>query len=63
MSHDVMAVLKNSKSSFVRELIGDDPVAVYRWSLIRSAFRALFAFRSVLSKRTKRSGNFEKHYA
>lgn len=56
MSHDVMAVLKSSKNLFVRKLIGDDPVAIYRWSLIRSAIRALFAFRSVLKKNNKRSG-------
>uniref|UniRef100_A0A915CYF1 Myosin motor domain-containing protein n=1 Tax=Ditylenchus dipsaci TaxID=166011 RepID=A0A915CYF1_9BILA len=34
MRQDVMGVLKSSKSSFVRELVGD-PIAVYRWTLIR----------------------------
>ena len=31
MRYDVMNVLKGSKSAFVRELVGEDPVAVFRW--------------------------------
>ncbi|CAJ0954851.1 unnamed protein product, partial [Mesorhabditis belari] len=45
MRHDVLITLKNSKYSLVRELVGSDPVAVYRWTLIRSVFRALYAFK------------------
>jgi myosin-9 len=54
MRPDVMAVLKSSRSAFVRELVGDDPVAVYRWALIRSVFRAMFAFRGGLKNRVGR---------
>uniref|UniRef100_A0A0N4ZU59 Myosin motor domain-containing protein n=1 Tax=Parastrongyloides trichosuri TaxID=131310 RepID=A0A0N4ZU59_PARTI len=44
----VVMVFKNSKSSFVRELLGDDPVAIYRWSLVKNTFRAMNAFKQSL---------------
>uniref|UniRef100_A0A0K0EKS2 Myosin motor domain-containing protein n=1 Tax=Strongyloides stercoralis TaxID=6248 RepID=A0A0K0EKS2_STRER len=44
----VVMVFKNSKSSFVRELLGDDPVAIYRWSLVKNTFRAVNAFKQSL---------------
>lgn len=48
MRADVVNALKNSKSAFVREMVGTDPVAVYRWAMVRASFRALFAFRENL---------------
>ena len=45
MRHDIVSVLKNSSLAFVRELVGIDPVAVFRWAIIRAFFRAYFAFR------------------
>ncbi|TKR95998.1 hypothetical protein L596_010082 [Steinernema carpocapsae] len=45
MRHDALATLKNSKSPFIRELVATDPVAVYRWNVIRSAFKAMNAFK------------------
>jgi myosin-9 len=56
MRHDVMSVLKRSRSAFLRELVGDDPVAVFRWALLRTTFRAMFAFRQAGKRRTKRAG-------
>lgn len=56
MRHDVMMVLKSSKSAFVRELVGNDPVAVYRWNLIRCTFRAMSAFKKGAQSRVKRAG-------
>jgi len=44
MRHDIISVLKNSSLAFVRELVGNDPVAVFRWAIVRAFFRALFAF-------------------
>uniref|UniRef100_A0A915LS36 Myosin motor domain-containing protein n=1 Tax=Meloidogyne javanica TaxID=6303 RepID=A0A915LS36_MELJA len=59
MRHDVMNVLKGSKSAFVRELVGEDPVAVFRWSLLRCTVRAMFAFRQ--AGRTKlRAGSVDR---
>ncbi len=44
MRHDIVSVLKNSSLAFVRELVGIDPVAVFRWAILRAFFRAFFAF-------------------
>uniref|UniRef100_A0A8D8RHW2 Unconventional myosin-IXb n=1 Tax=Cacopsylla melanoneura TaxID=428564 RepID=A0A8D8RHW2_9HEMI len=44
MRGEIVGVLKNSSLAFVRELVGADPVAVFRWAIVRALFRALFAF-------------------
>ncbi|XP_031335127.1 unconventional myosin-IXa-like isoform X2 [Photinus pyralis] len=44
MRQDIVSVLKNSSMAFVRELVGADPVAVFRWAIVRAFFRAYFAF-------------------
>ncbi|KAG1704388.1 Unconventional myosin-IXb [Nymphon striatum] len=44
MRTDIVSVLKNSSMSFVRELVGVDPVAVFRWAIVRAFFRAYHAF-------------------
>uniref|UniRef100_A0A914XBB0 Unconventional myosin-IXb n=2 Tax=Plectus sambesii TaxID=2011161 RepID=A0A914XBB0_9BILA len=54
MRQEVVTALKNSKSAFVRELVSNDPVAVYRWAVLRSTFRALYAFRQA-GRKLKRS--------
>lgn len=45
MRQDIVSVLKNSSMAFVRELVGADPVAVFRWAILRAFFRGYFAFR------------------
>lgn len=45
MRQDIVSVLKNSSMAFVRELVGADPVAVFRWAILRAFFRSYFAFR------------------
>ncbi|CAH0687838.1 unnamed protein product [Spodoptera exigua] len=44
MRQDIVSVLKNSSLAFVRELVGVDPVAVFRWAIVRAFFRGYFAF-------------------
>uniref|UniRef100_T1JDE0 Unconventional myosin-IXb n=1 Tax=Strigamia maritima TaxID=126957 RepID=T1JDE0_STRMM len=44
MRPDIVSVLKNSNMAFVRELVGADPVAVFRWAILRAFFRGYFAF-------------------
>ncbi|XP_055697604.1 unconventional myosin-IXa-like isoform X2 [Phlebotomus papatasi] len=46
MRQDIVSVLKNSSMAFVRELVGADPVAVFRWAILRAFFRGYFAFRT-----------------
>ena len=44
MRQEIVGVLKNSNMAFVRELVGADPVAVFRWAIVRAFFRGYFAF-------------------
>lgn len=53
MRQDIVSVLKNSSMAFVRELIGADPVAVFRWAILRAFFRGYFAFRTAGVKHRK----------
>ncbi|KAK2719040.1 unconventional myosin-IXAa-like isoform X2 [Artemia franciscana] len=41
---DMVAMLKSSKLSFVRQLVSTDPVAVFRWAVIRAFLRCVAAF-------------------
>ncbi|NXK91824.1 MYO9B protein, partial [Formicarius rufipectus] len=41
MRPDIVALLRGSDSAFVRELIGMQPVAVFRWAVLRAALRAM----------------------
>ncbi|CAH1254856.1 MYO9B [Branchiostoma lanceolatum] len=45
MRSDIVSVLKNSHMAFVREIISTDPVAVFRWAILRAFFRSVSAFR------------------
>uniref|UniRef100_A0A2C9KA35 Unconventional myosin-IXb n=1 Tax=Biomphalaria glabrata TaxID=6526 RepID=A0A2C9KA35_BIOGL len=42
---EIVDTLKKSSLAFVRELMGIDPVAVLRWSVVRAFFRCFFAFK------------------
>lgn len=53
MRQDIVSVLKNSSMAFVRELVGADPVAVFRWAILRAFFRGYFAFRHAGMKHRK----------
>ena len=44
MRPDIVSVLKSSSLQFVRELVGTDPVAVFRWAILRAFFRAHSGF-------------------
>ena len=46
MRQDIVTVLKNSNQAFVRELVGIDPVAVFRWAIVRAYFRGVQAFKA-----------------
>ncbi|KAF6210863.1 hypothetical protein GE061_013974 [Apolygus lucorum] len=58
MRQEIVGVLKNSNMAFVRELIGADPVAVFRWAIVRAFFRGYFAFHEAGRKhRLSREGS------
>ncbi|XP_053127814.1 unconventional myosin-IXa isoform X2 [Hemicordylus capensis] len=45
MRPDIVALLRSSKSAFICGMIGIDPVAVFRWAVLRAFFRAVVTFR------------------
>ncbi|KAL8597794.1 hypothetical protein ACOMHN_004909 [Nucella lapillus] len=56
---EIVSTMKKSSMTFVRELMGIDPVAVLRWSLVRAFFRCCFAFISA-GERFRKNGGAEK---
>uniref|UniRef100_A0A8C5V8I6 Myosin IXB n=1 Tax=Microcebus murinus TaxID=30608 RepID=A0A8C5V8I6_MICMU len=55
MRPDIVALLRGSDSSYVRELIGMDPVAVFRWAVLRAAIRAMAVLREAGRERAERA--------
>ncbi|KAL7867783.1 hypothetical protein SRHO_G00091670 [Serrasalmus rhombeus] len=45
MRPDIVALLKSSKSAFICGLMGINPVATFRWAVLRAYFRAVVAFK------------------
>ncbi|XP_060742609.1 unconventional myosin-IXAa isoform X3 [Tachysurus vachellii] len=45
MRPDIVALLKSSRNAFIGGLIGIDPVATFRWAVLRAYCRAVVAFR------------------
>ncbi|XP_016350225.1 unconventional myosin-IXAb [Sinocyclocheilus anshuiensis] len=66
MRPDIVALLKSSRNAFICGLMGIDPVATFRWAVIRAYFRALVAFREAgkrhKEKMTTTSGEKQCHY-
>ena len=46
MRPELITVLKHSQYCVVRELAGADPVAVFRWAILRAFCRAVQAFKT-----------------
>lgn len=44
MRPDIVTLLKSSSLALVRELVGGDPVALFRWATLRAFFRAFHIF-------------------
>ncbi|KAK5870302.1 hypothetical protein PBY51_024952 [Eleginops maclovinus] len=44
MRPDIVALLRSSDRAYVRQLIGVDPVAMFRWGILRATVRGLAAF-------------------
>ncbi|XP_024912260.1 unconventional myosin-IXa-like isoform X3 [Cynoglossus semilaevis] len=58
MRPDIVALLKSSKNAFICGLMGIDPVATFRWAVLRAYFRAMVAFREAGCRHThKKTGN------
>ncbi|XP_072555858.1 unconventional myosin-IXb-like isoform X4 [Paramormyrops kingsleyae] len=44
MRPDIVALLRSSDRAYLRQLIGMDPVAMFRWGVLRATIRAMAAF-------------------
>uniref|UniRef100_A0A8C0VQS4 Myosin IXB n=1 Tax=Cyanistes caeruleus TaxID=156563 RepID=A0A8C0VQS4_CYACU len=55
MRPDIVALLRSSDSAFVRELIGMDPVAVFRWAVLRAAIRSMAVFAQAGRERAQKT--------
>ncbi|XP_055740157.1 unconventional myosin-IXb-like [Salvelinus fontinalis] len=51
MRPDIVALLRSSERAFMRQLIGSDPVAVFRWGILRATIRIIAAFNKAGSRR------------
>uniref|UniRef100_A0A8C4PXW9 Myosin IXA n=1 Tax=Eptatretus burgeri TaxID=7764 RepID=A0A8C4PXW9_EPTBU len=60
MRPDIVVVLRSSHSSFMRSLVSIDPVALFRWAILRAVFRASFAFRSAAAQAKHKAGTQQK---
>lgn len=58
MRPDIIALLKSSLSGFVRELVGQDPLSIFRWQILKAFFKAYFIFTKLREESKKRRGNF-----
>ncbi|XP_012931613.1 unconventional myosin-IXa isoform X3 [Heterocephalus glaber] len=54
MRPDIVALLRSSKNAFICGMIGIDPVAVFRWAVLRAFFRATVAFREAGKRHIQR---------
>ncbi|XP_030620550.1 unconventional myosin-IXAa [Chanos chanos] len=59
MRPDIVALLKSSKNAFICGLIGIDPVATFRWAVLRAYFRAVVAFREAGKRRVERKSGHD----
>uniref|UniRef100_A0A8C0JA92 Myosin IXA n=1 Tax=Chelonoidis abingdonii TaxID=106734 RepID=A0A8C0JA92_CHEAB len=51
---DIVALLRSSKNAFICGMIGIDPVAVFRWAVLRAFFRAMVGFREAGKRYTEK---------
>lgn len=60
MRPDIVCLLKGSSSSFVRELVGIDPLAMFRWQILKAFFKAYFVFSKMREQSKKKRGKEKK---
>ncbi|XP_077187964.1 unconventional myosin-IXb isoform X3 [Paroedura picta] len=61
MRPDIVALLRGSNSAYVRELIGMDPVAVFRWATLRAAVQAMAVFAEAGRQRAQKTAGVVRH--
>ncbi|XP_028630223.1 unconventional myosin-IXa isoform X5 [Grammomys surdaster] len=59
MRPDIVALLRSSRNAFVSGMTGIDPVAVFRWAVLRAFFRAVVAFREAGKRHIQRKSGHD----
>lgn len=59
MRPDIVALLRSSRNAFVSGMTGIDPVAVFRWAVLRAFFRAMVAFREAGKRHIQRKSGHD----
>lgn len=45
MRPDIVTLLRSSERGYLRKLIGSDPVAAFRWGILRATIHAVYAIK------------------
>ncbi|KAF8367210.1 hum-7 [Pristionchus pacificus] len=61
MRAEVVITLKNAKCSLVRQLLSNDPVALFRWNTLRATFRAVSAFKQAAENAAVKTAESSGH--
>ena len=56
MRPDIVSLLKSSYSVFVRELVGSDPLSIFRWQILKAFFKAYFVFSKLREQSKQKRG-------
>ncbi|XP_065133061.1 unconventional myosin-IXb isoform X3 [Paramisgurnus dabryanus] len=62
MRPDIVALLRSSECSYLRQLIGTDPVAVFRWGILRATIRTLAVFNEAGRRWARKNPDQIKRY-
>ncbi|XP_017953136.1 unconventional myosin-IXb isoform X4 [Xenopus tropicalis] len=63
MRPDIVALLRSSDSGYIRELIGMDPVSVFRWAVLRAAIRSMAVLNEAARQRAERTAGVNRTVA
>ncbi|XP_044126174.1 unconventional myosin-IXb isoform X3 [Bufo gargarizans] len=55
MRPDIVALLRSSDGAYIRELIGMDPVSVFRWAVLRAAIRSMAVLNEAARQRAEKT--------
>ncbi|XP_051555562.1 unconventional myosin-IXb-like isoform X2 [Myxocyprinus asiaticus] len=63
MRPDIVALLRSSECSYLRQLIGANPVAVFRWGILRATIRTLAVFNEAGRRWAKKHPDQVRRYS
>ncbi|XP_036452042.1 unconventional myosin-IXb isoform X2 [Colossoma macropomum] len=63
MRPDMVALLRSSERGYLRQLIGSDPVAVFRWGILRAVVRTVATFKEAGHRRAAEHPDSIRRYS